>query len=216
MSYLDKYRSRLNAYGISSQDSTMTDSKSILDDSIDSSPLKSTIQINGIDVNVLITQGKNANYKDVVFKSGADYVTGEIAVMGGDNWLLTEIKPNLIHKTAVVQLCNSTLTIPGDTTKTQTGTDSMGRPIYSETTSPSTSLPCIAESKVYMSQDQEPINLPNGRLLVTIPFTNNGKIKLNFEFDMYGNRYKVSHLDRSRVIGTVGILQLTADLVQGG
>jgi hypothetical protein len=215
MSYLYTYRSRLNAYGVSSQDSTMTDSKSILDDSIDSSPLKSTIQINGIDVNVLITQGKNANYKNVVFKSGADYVTGEIAVMDGDNWLLTEIKPNLIHKTAVAQLCNSTLTIPGDTTKTQTGTDWRDAPVYDETTTSPTLLPCIAESKVYLSQgeNQEPINLPNGRILVTIPYTDNSKVKLNFEFEMYGHKFITVHVDRSQIINNAGIIQLTADLI---
>jgi hypothetical protein len=120
------------------------------------------------------------------------------------------------YSSVKMRLCNSTLTIPGDTTKTIVGYDEMGRPIYDETTSPSTTLPCIAESKVYMSQDQEPINLPNGRLVVTVPYTNNDKIKLNFEFDMYGNGYEVSHVDSSQVIGTVGILQLTADLVQGG
>jgi hypothetical protein len=216
MGYLDTYRSRLNAYGNSSQDSIMTDSKSMLDGSIDNSPLKSTIQINGIDINVLVTQGKNDNYKNVVFKSSANYQTGDIATIDGYKWLFMEVNQTLINKTASVRLCNSTLTIPGDTTKTIVGYDEMGRPIYDETTSPSTTLPCIAESKVYMSQDQEPINLPNGRLVVTVPYTNNDKIKLNFEFDMYGNGYEVSHVDSSQVIGTVGILQLTADLVQGG
>lgn len=117
---------------------------------------------------------------------------------------------------SVMQFCNSTLTIPGDIVKTQVGTDLMGRAIWDETESPSTTLSCIAESKVYMSQDQEPINLPNGRLIVTIPYTDNAKVKLNFKFDMYGNSYEVSHVDRSQVIGTVGIIKLTADLVQGG
>lgn len=117
---------------------------------------------------------------------------------------------------STMQFCNSTLTIPGDTTKTIVGYDGMGRPIYDEVTSPSTTLSCIAESKVYMSPDQEPINLPNGRLIVIIPYTDNAKVKLNFKFDMYGNSYEVSHVDRSQVVGTVGIIELTADLVQGG
>jgi hypothetical protein len=119
------------------------------------------------------------------------------------------------YSSAKMRLCNSTLTIPGDTTKTQTGTDWRGAPVYDETSTSPTLLPCIAESKIYLSQgeNQEPINLPNGRILVTIPYTDNSKVNLNFEFEMYGHKYKTTHVDRSQVINNVGILQLTADLI---
>jgi hypothetical protein len=178
------------------------------------------VLVDGVAKKVVIQSKNSYNSKGdtsyIIGKKG-DLNIGSIVDHDNKKWLIpSHIDDFKIYVKGVIQFCNSTLTIPGDTTKTQTGTDSMGRPIYDETTSPSTSLPCIAESKVYMSEDQEPINLPNERLVVTIPYTNNDKIKLNFEFDMYGNRYEVSHVDRSQVIGTVGILQLTADLVQGG
>jgi hypothetical protein len=208
-----------NYHNVNINDKIISDGNLILDQALNGFEGYDVV-INGVAKKVVIQSKNSYNTKGdssyIIGKKG-DFDIGSIVEHDSKTWLVpSHIDDIKIYVKGIIRLCNSILTIPGDTTKTQTGTDSMGRPIYSETTSPSTSLPCIAESKVYMSQDQEPINLPNGRLVVTIPFTDNGKIKLNFEFDMYGNRYKISHLDRSQVIGTVGILQLTADLVQGG
>lgn len=217
MSWLDNYSARLQATGTTSSENLSTYAKMNVIRTFKDPPSFKIVKVNSVLTDVRVIEGNDDVNKQTLFLPDTVIDKGSLVELGvNDVWLIVDSIQNDIYPKAKMQFCNSTLTIPGDITKTQVGTDLMGRAIWDETVSPSTTLSCIAESKVYMSQDQEPINLPNGRLIVTIPYTDNAKVKLNFKFDMYGNSYEVSHVDRSQVISTVGIIKLTADLVQGG
>jgi hypothetical protein len=190
-------------------------STGLFEELVNHSPEAYDVTVGGLAKRVII-QSDNDENKRVLLSKIDDIKHGDLVVHKSDNWLvITSPDDDKINDHSEIQLCNSTLTIPGDTTKTQTGEDWRGAPVYDETSTSPTLLPCIAESKVYLSQgeNQEPINLPNGRILVTIPYTDNSKITLNFEFEMYGHKFITVHVDRSQVINNAGIIQLTADLI---
>jgi hypothetical protein len=107
-------------------------------------------------------------------------------------------------------LCNQTLTLVTSTTRIQTGTDSLGRPIYSETPV-LTSWDCIAESKVVSADLNSAINLPEGKIYIQVPYS--ALIQENMEFDMWNAKFKITGFDMSKVIDGIGLLGIYAERV---
>jgi hypothetical protein len=113
-----------------------------------------------------------------------------------------------------MRLCNSNFPLPGTTTRTKIGNDPRtGRPVYEDVTSPPTLLPCIVESTIYLPNDSQTIQLPNGKILVTLPYTVNDVIAENKEFEMYGEQYKIVGIDRSQSVDGVGLMILHCERV---
>lgn len=108
-----------------------------------------------------------------------------------------------------IQLCNNTLNIQTGTTKTQTDTDPMGRPIYEETPT-YTNFDAIVKSKSYQSEHNEQINIPDNRLLITIQY--NDLVKKGMDFKMYGSTYLINDIDYTNTINGKGIITLYADM----
>jgi hypothetical protein len=174
------------------------------------------VQLDGIDTKVLI-------YNSFSDKEGTSkYIIGRIEEIergltvkwNNENWMIMS-KPddNKIYRKAVIKLCNSNFPLPGTETKTKIGTDSSGRPVYDTVLSPPTLLPCIVESTIYLPNDSQTIQLPNGKILVTIPHTVNDAIAENKEFEMYGERYKIVGIDRSQSVDGVGLMILHCERV---
>jgi hypothetical protein len=174
------------------------------------------VQLNGINTKVLI-------YNSFSDKEGTSkYIIGRIEEIergltvkwNSENWLIIS-KPddNKIYRKAVIKLCNSNFPLPGTETKTLLGYDSSNRPVYDTVTSPPTLLPCIVESTIYLPNDSQPIILPNGKILITIPYTVNDAIAENKGFEMYGEQYKIIGIDRSQSVEGVGLMILHCERV---
>ena len=94
---------------------------------------------------------------------------GDLFTVDTDKWLCINIDPlHEIYYKGNVRLCNQTLTLITSTTKTLTGYDSLGRPIYTETPK-STSWDCIAETKIINADFDKAINLPEGKIFYYYP-----------------------------------------------
>lgn len=125
----------------------------------------------------------------------------------GEEWLvMTKPIDNKIYRKATVRYCNSTFPLPGTKTKTQTGTNAYGDPIYEYTTTPPTLLPCITETTVTFDNSDEAINLPEGQLQVTISYTEHPELVESKEFTMYGSQYQIIGIDHTKSINGVGLL----------
>ena len=146
-----------------------------------------------------------------MIEPGVTLNLGEIFTVGTDKWLCIAIDAlHEVYYKGNVGLCNSTLTLITSVTKEKTGTDSLGRPIYTETPK-TTSWDCIAESKVVSADLNSAINLPEGKIYIQVPHS--ASIQENMEFDMWNAKYKIIGFDMSKVIAGVGTLGVHCERV---
>ncbi|MGZ9868118.1 hypothetical protein ACU3L3_06825 [Priestia endophytica] len=119
---------------------------------------------------------------------------------------------NKMNDRADMKLCNASLPagIIQEEVKVQVGTYFNGAPKY-EVVQPAVygEFPCIVESKVITSKTQEAINLPEGQLIVTLPFTE--KFKLGESVVLYKESYKIIHIDWTNSYQDKGIIKLTVE-----
>lgn len=173
-------------------------------------------QRNAININIRLIedfqQSSRIDFiKTILLEPGEILSLGEVFTVNADKWLCINVDPlHEVYYKGNVRLCNSTLTIQTSTTKTITGYDSMGRPIYNETPV-FTSWDCITETKYINADFDKPVNLPEGKIFITVPYSN--LIKENMEFNMWGCRYKITGFDMEKVIGGTGILGIYAERV---
>ncbi len=145
-------------------------------------------------------------------KETSNIHTGSIVDYENEKWLVTsDILNNQAYKSGIIQKCNSTLTLTTSITKEDTGkTDSLGRPIYTET--PKTdSWDCVADTKYINADFDQAINLPEGKIYIQVPYS--ASIKEDMDFEMWGNKYKITGFDMSKVIGGVGTLGVHCERV---
>jgi hypothetical protein len=211
MGYFETYKSRLNANGGSEKDSVKNATIDVINKSFTSSLGHLVIKLNGVDTDAILVHSDKDAKKFLLFKHGAVTNKGDIALVEGENRLILDVIVNEIHPKAEIKSCNQTLTLKGTVTQVDTGEkDWRGDPIY-ETTEESTILvPCIVESKIYYNSTTEAINLPDGHVKVTIPFTEHGDIRMNGEIILYDETYQITDIDRTQSINKSGILILSA------
>ena len=74
-------------------------------------------------------------------------------------------------------------------------------------------VPCIVETTYPSKDDNVQLPLPDGTVKITIQYNNASCIELNYEFAMYGSKYKITYIDYSKAINEVGLLTITAKVV---
>jgi len=168
------------------------------------------VLIKGVQYTAVIIDKYSANriLKKIIID--VDIQRGDVVAFNGDNWLVvTQPKNKHVYNESTIELCNNTLHIKTGETKTQTGIDSMGRPVYT-TTPVYSDFPCIVSSSKSAGYDSnQTINLPSGQLFITLPYTE--IIKEGMEFNMYQQKYKVKNVDYSESMNQVGIVTLTVE-----
>lgn len=146
---------------------------------------------------------------------------GSLVTCDNENWLVTTIPNNNgVFKKGEIQLCNSTFPIQTDETSILL-TDDEGNPIldiYNDEQfiaigGEPIDVPCIVETSYSTKDDNVQLPLPDNSIKVTIQYNNSSCIALNYEFEMYDETYKISHIDKSKVINEVGLLIITAKVV---
>lgn len=171
------------------------------------------ITINGITKRVILeSASKFTNDKVIAARIGELSVGDKIRYQNTD-WLVTTTPTNNdVYLKAILKRCNSTLIIP-NIIKVMTGKDWRDFPKYQETEGEPIRIPCVVESHAPTANaDDQPIMLPDGKLRITVPY--HDKVKLNLEFDMFGQKYKVMHIDWTQLINSLsGVLILTCDMV---
>ena len=171
----------------------------------------------------IITSKYNSKFGELkyIFARKNEINRGSLVNYNNENWLVTSIpNDNGIFKKAEIQLCNSTFPIKTDETSILL-TDADGNPILDrfgdEQFIPSggelISIPCIVETNYYNKDNNVQLSLPDNSIKITIQYNNSSCIKLNYGFDMYGSKYKIAHIDYSKVINNVGLLIITAKVV---
>ncbi|PKR82851.1 hypothetical protein [Heyndrickxia camelliae] len=143
-----------------------------------------------------------------------DIELGNLFKINNENWLITTYpEDNKVYRKAEVQLCNSTFPIEANKNKVLIGYDNFGKPVYKEEIEYDY-VPCIVQSKLYMTTLNQPINLPNDALLITLPYNEmTKKIIENYPFIYHDRNYKVIDIDFSGVVIDKGIINVTVNRV---
>lgn len=211
MSYFDTYVTKLNALGGSIAGSLKQSAKDEIINDFKSSPFYFQIDIDGILTDCRVVSTNKSNEKELLFLPETIKNVGEVVTYNNTKWLIIEFFDNEIFPKAIMRQCNQTLTLQTGVTKTQIGTDPMGRPIYEETPA-YTSWDCIVDNKIITPDLDEPINLPQGKISVIIPYTDI-TITLDMQFTMWNDQYQIIGIDKTHTLGTNGIFIIQAQRV---
>lgn len=208
--YLNNYRNRIQNSG-----NLLSSSKAVIDSQFSSHPNFKVVLIDGLSKEVIYTQGKKSEDKELLLRSGTSCDIGSVVQVNGNSYLVMDFIGegiNEIYPTAKLNLCNSTFPIQSNKTQVLVGEDSEGRPVY-EDTYETTSLPCIVADKLYVKNADEQLPLPEGKLLIIVQFIDFNMVKENYEFTMYNSAYKVTSIDYTKVVNNKGYITIHADKV---
>lgn len=214
MSYFETYRSRLLSQGNSSAESVINTTKQVVNNSFDTSLSTKTVLIDGVSIVAIVNQGKNSEEKSILFKPDTVIDKGTVVTIDSLNYLVMDFEANEVYPVAKVKLCNSTFPIQSDKTQVLIGTDDFGDPIYEYQEGTTENVPCIVETTVTSDSVDEAINLPEGRINVTIPFKVNPNIVEGKEFQIYGSTYQITGIDYTKSFNQKGILTIQGKKVQ--
>lgn len=218
MSWFDSYSNRMNAIGSDTKEYLAKTAKDSNARSFKDSPFYEIVNINGVatDVRVLddtvTVNGKSFYNKFLNFRPDTSFDVGSLVEYDAKNWYIMDFNNNDIFPTASIKLCNSNFPLT-TTTKTLAGYDDFGKPVYSESETV-TYTPCIAETKIYIADSKQPINLPENKIIITIKYIEHEDIKINNEFKIYDQSYKIIMIDKTQsdVINKTGILVIHAEM----
>lgn len=213
MSYFDRYKERIKANGNTVADVYANNTDQLVNEVFSNSPNYKVINLAGVLTETRVLDGDTSFKKTLVVKPGTVIRRGSYAIVNGQNWLVFDYQIGSLFPKADIRICNGMLTIQTGVTKTVTSTDSLGRPITKDTPT-YTSWYCVIDGRTNPTSDlNEPINMPDNTILLTIPYTDNQYVAINTEFDLWGSRYKIANIDKSKVVGNEGLLIITAQMV---
>ncbi|MFO1442802.1 hypothetical protein KDN24_06185 [Bacillus sp. Bva_UNVM-123] len=220
MNYIDRYIHRLKSKGDNMSTSLINRSKRKTNDQFHTSPSYSIVKVNGIETDSIVNNTKEYTEKQIFFKPDVIKDIGSIVEYKEKTYLLMRFIENEIYPTATLRLCNSTF--PIETNKTpvlmrdEDGNpkkDKYNRPILSPSSGLPINKPCIVETKYYFNNRNEQVTLPEDRIMVTLKYQEAPNIEINEEFEMYKSRFRITFIDYSKVVNTVGVMTLTGERV---
>lgn len=173
----------------------------------------SAIKINGIETRAVITKKYNSNggNNQNIIGRQSEIIRGNLIDYQSQKWLITSLpSDNDVYRKAIITVCNATALIQTEATGELVDTgrkDMFDEPIYEEREAETLILPCIAETTIINESRNEAINLPEDRILITIPFQD---FRYD-QFEVYGKQYTVKGVDRTGSIDGVGVIKILGE-----
>lgn len=192
-----------------SVDKLVSDSKEIVNNNFTNSLFNEIIFINGIETIAIVKQEKKSEEKIIILRPDNRIELGSIIRINDFNYLAINSLSNgiySIYPTTKVKLCNSTYHLPGKIEKVQIGVNEFGLPIWDYVESEPILLPCVVETTITSDDTNEAINLPEGTIQVTLPFTEHEDLTESKKFTMYGSSYEIIGIDYTKVVNSSGLL----------
>jgi hypothetical protein len=111
------------------------------------------------------------------------------------------------------RLCNSTYPIKLNKTTVLKGHNTLGKPITQDVYEIDRLEPCIVETGNYTGDTDNQLVIPKNTMYITMKYQPSDTIKVNYEFTMYNNKYKIVDIDYTKVINEKGIIKIIAERV---
>lgn len=181
------------------------------DEFLSQSPETYPVVVNDIDKFIIVQSTSDYNERRILMRHD-DIKWGDIVLLDGEKWLVTD-RPfyNKIHDKSHIQLCNNEMNFTY-LTEGIFERDRLGNKIWiEEPTEVTTLFPCVIESisslntKVDTGQQ---VNVPEGDMVLQIQYTTSELIRINNEFTVFGDNYRISGIDRSKIHNDKGVLVL--------
>lgn len=194
--------------------------RDIVNRNFKTSPSFMEILMNDNTTDAIVNKATKHDEKLINFRPGTEVNIGSVIQIGTKYYLLKEVFEDAIYVSGEVKQCNSFFPAITDKTKVlkqdangQIVKDKFGDPVYIWTGGEIFNVPCIAESSIKDKESNNQLNLPDGRLKVSMKYQPISNVKLNETFKMYDNTYKITHIDLTQVINGIGIMIVIADIV---
>lgn len=209
----DLYKKRLLSYGNDEKDAVLNNTQRMINKSFADSFGYSVVKIDDVDTEVIIINKDDSTQKELLLRPNQVIKKGATVLIGTQYYLVTDFNGNGINQKAKIKLCNNTFVLKGSTIQTIVGWNDFNEPIYEETSTSDISIPCIVETTITFDNTDNAINLPEGRIRVTIPYTEHEDIAIDKEFVMYGENYKIMGIDYTQSIGKEGLMIINGQKV---
>lgn len=187
------------------------DGGKVFEKSLITSPDSYDVLVNNEEKKIMVQSTSNYNERRILFKHG-DIQWGDIVIHEDEQWLVTE-RPffNKIYGKSHMELCTTSMIFTYFTDGVYEY-DRLGNKIWiEEPTEVVKEFPCVVESISNLNTKittGQPINVPEGDMVVTIPYTTDELIKPTSEFTMFGDKYRILGIDKSKVHRDKGVLIL--------
>jgi len=192
-----------NYHGVNFNDKVINDGNLILDKSLIHDAV-----IQSVPEKVLIYDkfsNDDGTKKNIVAKVGK-LKRGHVVQFNNHDWIVISLpENNVIYEKAVIKLCNSKLLMKGNPV-TVTKINDFGEEYEEVLSYDSIEVPCIVETTITFDDTDKAINLPEGRIDVTIPYTEHEDIVIDKEFEMYSEKYKIIGIDYTQSIDKEGLM----------
>lgn len=199
------YKKRLLSYGNDEKDAVLNNTQHMINKSFADSFGYSVVKINDIDTEVVIVNKDDSTEKELLLRPNQTVKKGAKVLIDTQYYLIIDFNGNGINQKAKIRLCNNTFTLKGNPI-TVTKTNDFGEE-YEEIVSYDTiDIPCIVETSITIDNTDNAINLPEGHINVTIPYTEHEDIAIDKEFVMYGEKYKIIGIDYTQSINKEGLI----------
>lgn len=208
MSDFKFYRDRLGVSGATMQESLVNSTKRQNQNYILNSPSKSDVRLNEeVETQPCIVSNKESfNKRLFLFLPDTDIKIGDYIHHDTFTYLATDRNRNEIYPELLGELCNETYKIE-KSSRHIVGYDDMKRPIY-DTIDASINLPCVMTTKTYSLVDNSPIPLPDGAMIVKLPYIETSIPKVNETFHHRDAQFKVTTISYENVINNVGVIEV--------
>jgi hypothetical protein len=200
------YKKRLLSYGNDDKDAVLNNTQYMINKSFADSFGYSVVKIDDVDTEVIIINKNDSTQKELLLRPNQTVKKGATVLIGIQYYLVVDFNGNGINQKVKIKLCNNTFALKGSTTEVIVDYNDFGEPITEIISSGDIILPCIVETKILDDQIDEAINLPEGRINVTIPYTEHEDIAIDKEFIMYGEKYKIIGIDYTQSINKEGLI----------
>jgi hypothetical protein len=200
------YKKRLLSYGNDEKDAVLNNTQHMINKSFADSFGYSVVKIDDVDTEVIIINKDDSTQKELLLRPNQTVKKGATVLIGMQYYLVIDFNGNGINQKAKIKLCNNTFILKGSTTEIIVGYNDFGEPITETMSSGDIVIPCIVETKILDDETEQAINLPEGRINVTIPYTEHEDIAIDKEFEMYGEKYKIIGIDYTQSINKEGLL----------
>lgn len=172
------------------------------------------ILLNGVNGRVLITNTDlNKKYDDKNITSITEIKRGDLITYNNSNWLIiSEVNGQRYTKyKGIMRKCNFLLHVQTGTQQgTITGYDSLGRPIYGESTPIYTDSYAIVDNILLSFTSGGAINILEGKITVTVQDNvDTQKYTINKTFNLAGIDWKITGINKIKV----GLIELECSRV---
>lgn len=216
MDYFDKYKKILSSQGSNLGEFVINNSKSSAHQSFINSPTVKDVIVDEVPDRAIVSISSK-DFFDRQFLFPPDYdkaKLGSYIKFKDYTYLIMRTNDDDVYPNFHGKFCNEDFLIAMKTERVKVST---GNGYTYKNVTETESVPIVVDSKGYSIADNAVLPLPEGRVVMYMQYKPIylEKIKINYEFELFKTKYKISDIQLDNVYKDFGYLTLSAQRVVG-